>query len=903
MIVNAPVVTPVSFETDPVSVDPIFIGRDDDVPKLVHMLTQTHQEEEKRMFSIVALVGMGGGDECQSKEAILRKLKDALKEKTYFLVLDDVWNEDIKEWEGFMNSMSGVTSTMGNGIIITTRSQNVASIVTPLEYTLSGLSDDECWSIIKEKAFDANGEVPPEFEMIGKEIAKRCQGLPLAANVVGGVLRHKSEEEWRLINEKGLSNGEGAENIKEILKLSFDYLSPPPLKRCFAYCSVFPKGKEIVKQDLIELWMGEEFLQLNKEDDMESLGNMFFNVLIQNSLLQVAKGDYLGDVVSYVMHDLVHDLASSVLSNRTPIRYMYLKKGSSPIPKEVAKHLRTLIFEGDPSHTKFSNFKSLRNLTLTSYDCKELPNSIRELIHLRKLDILCTSIENLPGWIGELHHLQTLSVGNGGKKLPNTLTYLINLRRLYVDSDKLPVKIGRLTSLQTLPEFSVGNEKGYWIEELRSLKNLKKSLKIQHLERVCDEKEVMKANMLEKPNLHELVLQWDEVDFSERNDESVLEGLRPHANLKKLTIDGYRGKRFPTWLQGEGSILPLHNLIKLNLTGCSECEEITLYHLPNLRSFFIRELKSLKCLPKRFFYNHCNLSYLDIYDCDMLEALPDGLDTLNSLEVLSIERCKNLKSIGNPSCGGEGENQGNLRELSIRDCGELMELPRQMLELWAPTIEVLELEGLRSLTNLPMLIDCLAKSSHLRTLEIRGIPKLMSAGSVESWDLGSLKWLEIDVHEEWPKETSVAINETVNGILEGCCNSLERLTLRRVDIWEWLPQSINRLTSLWDLKLENIGIEELRVENWEWLPQSIQRLTSLSWLKLENIGIEELPQWLGNLSALETLRLDGCTKLRCLPSMDALKHLTKFGWLYINNCPKLSIDSEWRNHHPKLIIR
>ena len=60
MIVNAPVVTPVSFETDPVSVDPIFIGRDDDVPKLVHMLTQTHQEEEKRMFSIVALVGMGG---------------------------------------------------------------------------------------------------------------------------------------------------------------------------------------------------------------------------------------------------------------------------------------------------------------------------------------------------------------------------------------------------------------------------------------------------------------------------------------------------------------------------------------------------------------------------------------------------------------------------------------------------------------------------------------------------------------------------------------------------------------------------------------------------------------------------------------------------------------------------
>ena len=116
--------------------------------------------------------------------------------------------------------------------------------------------------------------------------------MPLAANVVGGMLRRKTEEEWRLINEIGLSNGEGGENIKKILKLSFDCLSPPLLKKCFADCSVLPKGQEIVKQQLIELWMGEEFLQLNKEDDMEFMGNMFFNVLLQNSLLQVAKRDY-----------------------------------------------------------------------------------------------------------------------------------------------------------------------------------------------------------------------------------------------------------------------------------------------------------------------------------------------------------------------------------------------------------------------------------------------------------------------------------------------------------------------------------------------------------------------------------------------------------------------------------
>ena len=95
------------------------------------------------------------------------------------------------------------------------------------------------------------------------------------------------------------------------------------------------------------------------------------------------------------MYDLVHDLASSVLSNRTPIRYMFLNEESSPVPKEVAKHVRTLFFEGDPSHTKFSNFKSLHNLTLDGCDCEELPDSIQALIHLRNLNISNVSLKNL----------------------------------------------------------------------------------------------------------------------------------------------------------------------------------------------------------------------------------------------------------------------------------------------------------------------------------------------------------------------------------------------------------------------------------------------------------------------------------------------------------------------------
>ncbi|XP_042027352.1 putative disease resistance protein RGA3 [Salvia splendens] len=387
--------------------------------------------------------------------------------------------------------------------------------------------DEECWSIIKAKTFDENGEVPSGFEMIGRQVAKRCWGLPLAANVVGGVLRSKSEEEWRLINENWLSDAQGGEYISKILKLSFDHLSSPSLKKCFTFCSVFPKGWTIVKEELIELWMAEGFLQPSRRDDMESVGDMYFNVLLQNSLLQIQMSDDYGNVSECVMHDLVHDLASSVLSNNedgsTPFRYVFLNQESSPIPEKVAKHLRTLFLECETFDAKLSNFECLHNLTLSGFGDKEFPNSVRKMIHLRNLNISNTWIGTLPKWIGELHHLQTLRANIWNLvKLPNTLKYMFNLRHLHINSrTKLPAEIGRLTSLQTLPYFTVGKEKGYQIEKLGSLKNLKGRLMICNLEEVHDKEEAQKANMFQKPNLFYLAFCWSDGRENERNDVEI----------------------------------------------------------------------------------------------------------------------------------------------------------------------------------------------------------------------------------------------------------------------------------------------------------------------------------------------------------------------------------------------
>ncbi|XP_057781389.1 putative disease resistance protein RGA3 isoform X2 [Salvia miltiorrhiza] len=511
-LANEPTLVIASSETDSFSDDPVFIGRDGVKLEIVEMLTNSITNDERKV-SIISIVGMGGlgkttltrkvfnhlKDETrfgshiwvhvspnfdaitllkkilkeltdqvegESKQDILSKLQQALKDKTYLLVFDDVWNEDLSIWEDFMKSLLGVSCVKGNAIVVTTRSTKVASIVNPLHtHELEGLSKEDCWSIIKVKTF-GEGNVPSEFEAIGRKIARRCQGLPLAANVVGGILSNQSEEEWRSIEEKWLSADEGGDNISKILRLSFDNLSLPSLKKCFAYCAMFPKGSKISKRKLIEMWMAEGFLQADERDDMESVGEKFINVLLRNSLLQVSKRAHDGNVKKCGMHDLVHDLACSVSSSSNSTRGISRDRYNCGISKEMAKNLRTLLFEGYISNINFSDLESLHVLRLECYRVEELPSSIKKLIHLRDFDISKTRIEVFPDWIGEFFHLQTLRIRSPAlperrRELPSTIKYLINLRHLYINEwVELPMGIGRLTSLQTLKYFPVSDEDG-----------------------------------------------------------------------------------------------------------------------------------------------------------------------------------------------------------------------------------------------------------------------------------------------------------------------------------------------------------------------------------------------------------------------------------------------------------
>ncbi|KAI4353128.1 hypothetical protein L6164_002099 [Bauhinia variegata] len=157
----------------------------------------------------------------------------------------------------------------GASIVATTRLKEVANIMgTCPPHKLSTLSNDDCWKLFKERALGMSNEEHAELVPIGKEIVKKCGGLPLAAKTLGGLLCFKSDKnEWLNIKESklwDLPQSENSENyILPALRLSYLNL-PLKLRQCFASCAIFPKDSIIEKEELLHLWMANGFISSSR---------------------------------------------------------------------------------------------------------------------------------------------------------------------------------------------------------------------------------------------------------------------------------------------------------------------------------------------------------------------------------------------------------------------------------------------------------------------------------------------------------------------------------------------------------------------------------------------------------------------------------------------------------------
>ncbi|KAM5569238.1 putative disease resistance protein RGA1 [Rosa sericea] len=849
--------------------DAITVGRDQVVSDIIAALTNSNNQEN--ILSVMAIVGLGGlgkttlarlitkqlkegemgkhfdttlwvyvsntfdvnsilcrmlescdatGANLSSREALIESLRHKLKEKRYFLVLDDVWNEDANNWNDLKSCLLQLNSAKGSSVIVTTRRSNVASIMETLpRWNLETLSDDECWSILKDRALfgDPNAPIASELEEIGRDIAKKCAGLPLAAKVLGSLMRSKnSMKEWLSILESPmwlLSSGNEDSRIMSVLKLSFDNLKSP-LKQCFAYCSIFERGSSIESDSLIQLWMAQGFLhpsyghQNKQEIEMEDIGNKYFETLLENSLFQDATEDEDEDGVIITrckMHDLVHDLANEVskCESLTPdfthekddhdILIRHVARIPTATLEEMSKRsisrLRSLFSEDTVSNTIFRKLTTLHVLSLSSYWIEKLPNSLGKLKHLRYLDLSDTRIKALPKSIGKLYNLQTLRLPSHLEKCPKEVQNLINLRYFYFDEEmKFEAGIlGRLTNLRRLHlhSFDVGKKRGPAIKELGGLNQLRGHLFIWNLEHVRGGKEAKKARLVQKSHLSKLRFGWTYKYDCLPNEmqTDVLDGLEPHGNLQSLIIQNFMGARFPSW------ITSLQNLKQILLYHCDNCEGLpTLGHLPNLRSLEIESMIKLKRVGAEFYgYSDTSttlfpaLKTLSIYWCpeliEWMEAAEGEVVIFPCLEQLRIQFCDSLESIRIT------QGIASLRQLEIYWCEGLSSLEVGLD--YCTSLQELEISRCPNLVSIPTAQGM----PSLRKLTIERCERLSSLGSGLNY-CTSLQSLEI---ESCDNLRSIPITQGITSLRSLRIDECRRLLS--------LPSGLQFCTSLEDLHI------------------------------------------------------------------------------------------------------
>ncbi|XP_050241562.1 putative disease resistance protein RGA3 isoform X2 [Quercus robur] len=856
-----------------------------------------------------------------TKDTILKGLKEVLQEKRYLLILDDVWNEVRVKWDTLRSCLLVINSSVGNNIIVTTRSDTVAKIMKTIhQHHLEKLSDDECWSIIKKRV-STNERIPlsQDLEDIGREIAKRCQGIPLVARVLGGTMSNKIEErEWLAIqNNEVWSSLRGENEILSILKLSFDHLSPS-LKSCFSYCAIFPKDYEMGKEELIQHWMAEGFLQPSQgnSSEMEDIGNDYFDILLANSLFQDKKRDDFGDIISCKMHDLVHDLALSISKWETlhfgsnvggDIDKSHIRRLSFisndwitptiPLSRDGMGRLRTVFCICANPVDKLLDLKFVRGLTLYRVVGKKNFKSICGFRHLRLLHMMDASIGALPNSITKLYNLQTLVIKGDTllTKLPKNLRNLTNLRHVkisHVDIKQMPINMGQLTCLQTLPFFFIGQEIGHRIEELGCLSQLRGGLNIFNLEHVRDKEEAKTANLVGKTRVHMLEFHWSRERVGNNNDEFVLEGLEPHPRLKSLKIENFRGEKFPLWiLAGDnsgGGLFLFNHLLEIRLVHCNKCEKIpTLGHLPCLKLLQIEGMDNVTCIGTEFYNSYSGVGSSTGRDGSGRNALFPALERLDLQHMPNLVEWKDAMDLTTI-----GMVFPRLEELTIKECRKLISAPchfssLKKLDIWQTCSTTFKniISKLTTLVSLDMYdiseLACLPE--HLWQ---NNTMSLMSLKIVFCADLVSI----LPPHEDdvWAS-----------------CTSLQSLQIRGCKKLSHLPNTLQTLISLEKFEVSSCSnvmyfpslqgvapfLRTLQIScGDEVFPSGLQSCTSLSELRISECpNLKSIPD-LRELHSLNHLRIFRCRKLRHLP--DGLDRLTRLKQLWIGGfCEELDIST------------
>ncbi|WVZ54679.1 hypothetical protein U9M48_005443 [Paspalum notatum var. saurae] len=694
-------------------------------------------------------------------------------------------------------------------------------------------------------------------------------------------------------------------------------------------CSLFPKGNRICKKQLIDQWIAHDMIRLTPGVHyLEDIGDKHFQSLVQVSFLQDV--DKFNGRVTCKMHDLVHDLARSILhdefSTNVPddatsstkcyryfslielprkllpgnvfnnARAIYVDKGNDIIFGKAlknAKHVRSIIINHILSTTVLTTIfqiKNLKYLEMSGLTCEALPEAITDIWSLQAVHLPYSDLLELPKSIGKLQKLRTLNLSHCGnlKCLPDSIgdcnmLLSLDLRKCEEITD-LPNSIGRNEKLRVL---GLGYTK---LEKMPSSININTLRNLECLD-LCNCWE-----LAELPkgisNLHKLQI------LNLKSCTRLVELPEGISNLQKLQVLNLKYcSKLGGMPIGIGQLSQLQNL---GLFVVGEGERFArISQLANVSTIgeelIIIGIEHVMepddahkaCLKLKSNLQRLNLEWKRCHvgemNTELEQAVLDGLEPPPRIKKLEIRGYSGRQY----ACWMQNQVDVGvqrlahfplLRVMRLYDFPNLKHL-HGLVEL--PFLEKLQLERMPSLESisraletldirfseaLTNLPDCLGSLTSLQSLSVSNC----SAIQMMPECLGELRSLH---------ELSINSCEKLSSLPEsmGQLASLQELHIGWCNSLQQLPECLGELCSLRILYIGDLpSINKI--------PQSLQHLTSLQDLTIVRCNaLHELPRCLGELRSLLKFNIGCLPGLTCLP--ESMCGLTSLQTLYITNCP------------------
>ncbi|KAI9160909.1 hypothetical protein LWI28_012705 [Acer negundo] len=597
-----------------------------------------------------------------------------LRNKRFVLLLDDLWDRlDLsKLGVSFSNNQNGFK------IVFTTRSGEVCCQMGAKKiFKLNGLPQEAALRLFRQNVGEHVLNSHHELSKLAEIVTQECDGLPLALVTIGRAMASRTTpEDWRyaikVLKSYPSRFTEMGKYVFPTLRFSYDSLSDDTLKNCFLYCSIFPEDHNISNRELIELWIGEGFL--DDSDNMheaQERGRFIINSLKLACLLE---GSYV-EGISYEkeddvkMHDVLRDMA----------HWLAREHGNEILVKE---HAGLINAQG------IGRWKEAVRVSLYGDSTEFLIETPVVCPRLKTIFVMGSTLTTLPGTLFQsIHTLTILNLSNNEKlmELPVEIGALICLRYLNLSKtcvSNLPIEVKNLTQLRILLLDDIVIPPGV----ISSLSSLEMYSSIEYSKQ-C--KMDMKLIIEELECLEKIT----DVGLTFSSISHVLKFMSSSPNLKscitRLSI--YKCEELGSLDISCSTMRRMKHLEELYITDCRDLREVKIC--------FENGERMQRSEPNCF----RNLQTLEIWWCEILENLT-WLIYIPRLRFLDVTECYSLEEIiawdfGSSEIEEAAEIFSNLEKVNLGGLPKLKSICRRAMPF--PSLRYITVDSCQSLRKLP----------------------------------------------------------------------------------------------------------------------------------------------------------------------------------------------------------